>query len=186
MITLSSFISVRSCRVVIALALFAPPARSEDVFPLAQDPSVKALLEETLARNPDLAAARERTAAAVARVSQAGALSDPMVSIGYEKGEAWLPGRGADTGPRVGVSQELPFSGKRELRREVSTRAADLTRHATGTLTLAVTYALRKALTEGSWARGNTSSLRAGGANNASAMTALDERAEMNEERVIT
>ena len=155
MITLSSFISARSSSAVIALALFAPPARSEDVFPLAQDPSVKALLEETLARNPDLMAARERTAAAVARVSQAGALSDPMVSIGYEKGEAWLPGRGADTGPRVGVSQELPFSGKRELRREVSTRAADLTRHATGTLTLAVTYALRKALSDLLLAREN-------------------------------
>ena len=155
MITLSSFISARSWSLVIALVLLAPPAQSEDAFPLAQNPSVKALLEETLARNPDLAAARERTAAAVARVSQAGSLSDPMVSIGYEKGEAWLPGRGADTGPRVGVSQELPFSGKRELRREVSTRAADLTRHATGTLTLAVTYALRKALSDLLLAREN-------------------------------
>ena len=141
--------------VVLALVCSATLARGQDLFPLAQDPSVKALLEETLGRNPDLAGARERTAAATARISQAGSLADPMLSIGYDKGDAWLPGRGLDTGPRAAVSQELPFWGKRQLRRDVSAREADLMRHATGAQTLSVTYALRKAVADLLLAREN-------------------------------
>jgi outer membrane protein TolC len=145
----------RSLPVFLAFALAAPAARGQDLFPLAGDPAVKALLEETLARNPDLVAARERAAASVARIAPSGALSDPMVSIGYEKGDAWLPGDGADTGPRIGFSQELPFSGKRQLRRDVSARESDLTQHATGAVSLSVTYALRKAVADLLLARQN-------------------------------
>ncbi len=106
----------------LAFVVAGPPARGQDLFPLAGDPSVKALLEETLARNPDLKAARERAAAFVARIAPSGALSDPVVSLGYEKGDAWLPGDGADTGPRIAFSQELPFSGKRNAdNRELTT-----------------------------------------------------------------
>ncbi|MBX7184242.1 MAG: TolC family protein [Vicinamibacteria bacterium] len=109
---------------------------------------MKALLEETLARNPDLMAARERASASTARIAPAGALSDPVVSFGYDKGEAWLPGGGADTGPRIGFSQELPFSGKRGLRRDVSARESELTQHAIAAVSLSVTYALRKAVAD--------------------------------------
>ena len=154
---LSSFSSFvrRSLPAFLAFVVAAPVARGQDVFPLAGDPSVKALLEETLARNPDLKAARERAAAAVARIAPSGALSDPVVSLGYEKGDAWLPGGGADTGPRIGFSQELPFSGKRQLRRDVSARESDLARHANSAVSLSVTYALRKALADLLLAREN-------------------------------
>lgn len=153
--SLSSF--VRRFAIVFPLGFFlaAPQARGQDLFPLAVDPAVKALLEETLARNPDLAAARERAAAAAARVAPAGALSDPVASFGYDKGDAWLPGDGADTGPRLGFSQELPFSGKRQLRRDVSARESDLARHAIGAVSLSVTYALRKAVSDLLLAREN-------------------------------
>ena len=50
----------RRLPVFLLTTLVAPMARGQDLFPLALDPSVKALLEETLARNPDLQAARER------------------------------------------------------------------------------------------------------------------------------
>ena len=141
--------------ILTALFLTGPQARGQEAFPLAQDPSVRALIEEALARNPELLASRERTAAATARIDQASALADPMVSIGYEKGDAWLPGGGVDTGPRIGVSQELPFSGKRQLRREVGTREAELTRHATGAIALSVTYGMRKAVADLLLARQN-------------------------------
>jgi len=139
----------------LVFALAAPLARGQDLFPLAGEPSVRALLEETLARNPDLRAARERAVASAARIAPAGALSDPMVSVGYDKGDAWLPGDGADTGPRLAFSQELPFSGKRHLRSEVSTRESDLARHAVGAVSLSVTYALRKAVSDLLLARQN-------------------------------
>jgi outer membrane protein TolC len=157
--SLSVFVR-RSLPVFLVFVTAGPKARGQDVFPLAGDPSVKALLEETLARNPDLGAAREREAAAAARIAPSGALSDPVVSLGYDKGEAWLPGHGADTGPRFGFSQELPFSGKRQLRREVSARESDLARHATGAVSLSVTYALRKALADLLLARENVRIIR--------------------------
>ncbi len=134
--------------VFLFLVLAGPKARSQETFPLAADPSMKALLEETLARNPDLMAARERASASNARIAPAGALSDPVVSFGYDKGEAWLPGGGADTGPRIGFSQELPFSGKRALRRDVSARESELAQHAIAAVSLSVTYALRKAVAD--------------------------------------
>ena len=150
----------RSWLILTALFLTGPQARSQEAFPLAQDPSVRALIEEALARNPELLASRERTAAATARIDQASALADPMVSIGYEKGDAWLPGGGTDTGPRIAVSQELPFSGKRQLRREVGTREAELTRHATGAIALSITYGMRKAIADLLLARQNIAIIR--------------------------
>src|SRR5262249_1722549 len=84
----------------------------------------------------------------------------PVVSFGYDKGDAWLPGDGADTGPRLGFSQELPFSGKRQLRRDVSARESDLTRHAISAITFSVTYALRKALADLLLARENIAIIR--------------------------
>ena len=145
------------CSTVLLAVLFleAPLARAQEVFPLAQDSSVRALVEEALARNPEILASRERTAAAVARINRVSALADPMVSLGYEKGDAWLPGSGVDTGPRVAVSQEIPFSGKRRLLRELSTEEAQLTRHATAAIALGITYGMRKAIADLLLARQN-------------------------------
>jgi outer membrane protein TolC len=145
----------------LALLLGAGPlARSQDIFPLARDPVVRGLVEEALERNPDIKASRERTLAAMASIDRAAALSDPVVSVGYEKGDAWLPGGGADTGPRVAVSQELPYAGKRALRRDLSTREAELTRHEGGSVTLGVIYAMRKAVADLLLARENIAIIR--------------------------
>jgi len=141
-----------------ALALLLGPgssARAQDVFPLAEHPAVRAITRETLDRNPGIRASRERTEAAVARVDRSAALPDPMVSVGYDKGDAWLPGRGMDTGPRFSVAQELPYAGKRGLLRDLASREAELTRHETSGLALGVTYAVRKALADLLLAREN-------------------------------
>jgi len=145
----------RALTALVLIAIGPGAASAQDVFPLAQDPSVRALVDEALARNPELLAARERTAAALPRPAQATALADPMVSLGYDKGDAWLPGRGMDTGPRLSVSQELPFSGKRRLMREVLTREVELTRHAAQATILGITYAVRRAVADLLLAREN-------------------------------
>ena len=139
----------RRALTALALVALAPGAvRGQDAFPLAEAPAVKALIDEALARNPEILATRERTAAARPRAARASALADPMVSLGYDKGDAWLPGSGGDTGPRIAVSQELPFSGKRRLMRDVLNREVELTRHATGAAALGITYAVRKAIAD--------------------------------------
>lgn len=146
----------RHALATLALIAIGPGvASAQDVFPLAQDLSVRSLIDEALARNPELRAARERTAAALTRPAQASALADPMISLGYDKGDAWLPGRGMDTGPRLAISQELPFSGKRRLTREVSTREVEITRHAAQSTILGLTYAVRKAVADLLLAREN-------------------------------
>jgi outer membrane protein TolC len=75
-----------------------------------------ALIQEVLRRNPGLAAARSAWRAALARYPQETALEDPMLdsSIGPDSF-----GSGAvDPGFRIGLSQALPFPGKREIRGE--------------------------------------------------------------------
>ncbi|MEO8361187.1 MAG: TolC family protein [Vicinamibacteria bacterium] len=143
-----------------SLAVSARLTHAQEVFPLAQDPKARALVEQALADNPSLVAARERTLAATARIDRLAALADPVLSVGYEKGDAWLPGRGADTGPRLSVSQDFPFSGKRQLARETAGKDAELTRHATSALSLGVIYEVRKALADLLLARENIAIIR--------------------------
>lgn len=152
----------RALRAAFALALALSGARSsaQEVFPLAQDAAVRALVEEALSRNPAIRAARERARAATHRPDQIAALPDPMVSVGYDKGDAWLPGGGPDTGPRIAVSQELPGRGKRQLGRDIASREAELSTHATAGATLGVTYAVRRAVADLLLARENIAILR--------------------------
>ena len=81
-----------------------------------------ALIEAVLARNPDVAAAREALRAALAEVPQARSLDDPMV--GYEVAPLSVAGD-APFGHRVEIRQKLPFPGKRRLRAEAALAAAE-------------------------------------------------------------
>jgi len=79
------------------------------------------------AHNPEIRAAEARWRAAQARPSQAGALPDPMVDVGYHD-EGFERLRLGDTDfayIRVGASQEVPFPGKLGLKQEIATRAAE-------------------------------------------------------------
>jgi cobalt-zinc-cadmium efflux system outer membrane protein len=117
---------------VVALLLSASllagaPARAEDeAAPPAKDPLLRSLVDEALARNPDLLAAREELAASRARVAQARALPDPMLSIGYTN-DGWSPslGRQEMTTLAFMASQDLPFPGKRELKSDIAAREAE-------------------------------------------------------------
>src|SRR5262245_19743628 len=93
----------------------------------AEDPVLKALVEEALARNPDLLGARETAQAAEARPDQESARPDPLFSVTYTN-DGWAPTLGDRDMTTLGfmASQELSWPGKRRVRGEIGLREAEL------------------------------------------------------------
>ncbi len=86
------------------------------------------LVEEALARNPEVLAARKRLEAARQKPAAEASLPEPMVSIGWASIGGPLPGQGLGREPmaRAGLmaSQTLPAPGKRSLRRRMALEEA--------------------------------------------------------------
>jgi len=81
---------------------------------------VEALIAEALRSSPSVAAADAEHAAAGQKISQAGSFPDPMVSVGYQN-DGWdriTFGERPMSNLAVSVTQNLPFPGKRDFRRE--------------------------------------------------------------------
>ena len=89
---------------------------------------LKQLIEIALERNPEILAAQKRYEAAAQRPRAAGALPDPMVSLGYNASGYPLPGAGLGTEPVANIgatlTQEFPYPGKRGLRAKISGKEA--------------------------------------------------------------
>lgn len=120
---------VRRSMVVVLLAGFvAAAAVDAEALPneAGDDDALAALVEQALARNPDLRAAEEATASARNRPDQARSLPNPVVSIDYTN-DGWAPSLGSMemTTLAVMASQDLPFPGKRRLRGEIASLEAD-------------------------------------------------------------
>jgi outer membrane protein TolC len=83
------------------------------------------LIEEALARHPGVQVAHSAIAAAGTRADQARAYPNPMVSTTFTN-DGWAPSLGSMPMTTLGfmVSQELPYSGKRELRAALATAEA--------------------------------------------------------------
>ena len=84
------------------------------------------LVAEAIARNPEIqAAARERDAARQ-RIRPAGALDDPMLEAGVINVPvpSWSFRTEDMTMQMLGLSQRLPYPGKRDLRAEVASKEA--------------------------------------------------------------
>jgi outer membrane protein, heavy metal efflux system len=83
-----------------------------------QTETLSALVAEARANNPDIEAARQQAAAAAARVPQAGALPDPMMSVGlmYVPIPTFDFGQDGMTMASVQVGQRLPPPGARGAR----------------------------------------------------------------------
>jgi len=79
-----------------------------------------AFVREVLRQNPTLESARQGVRAALARVRAAGVLDDPMVDVGVAPLSI---GSQARVGWEVGVSERLPWFGKRAL--ETAAESAD-------------------------------------------------------------
>lgn len=93
----------------------------------AQPPTVAALVAEAEANNPELLAAKKTAEAAAAKVPQAGALPDPMLSVGTMNVPAADPSLRRDmmTMTTIQLGETFPFPGKLGLREEVARQEAE-------------------------------------------------------------
>lgn len=115
---------VRLFYLLLPMMLLAAPlvVHAQDSEPLR---ALDELVEIALAQNPELKADEARWQAFQHRARQAGTLMDPMLMIGIQSALIRDPlafDRDSMTSKVIGISQTLPFYGKRELER----RAADL------------------------------------------------------------
>jgi len=93
----------------------------------AKTPALGSLIAEALRNNPELRAAAKETEAAGERVRPAGALEDPMLEAGLLNVPIQLfrLNREDMTMKMLGLSQKLPYPGKRALREQVAAKEAE-------------------------------------------------------------
>ncbi|HKX32178.1 MAG TPA: TolC family protein [Blastocatellia bacterium] len=100
----------------------APTARAEIL-------TLDELIQEALRRNPEIRGGMREVDAKRARIPQAGALPDPMVMFGQNNESNIVPfttlGKFDFSEVYVGVTQELPFYGKRALKEQIASSEAD-------------------------------------------------------------
>jgi outer membrane protein TolC len=91
------------------------------------NPALAALVAEALQNNPELRAAAKELEAAHQRVRPAGALEDPMLEAGLLNVpiQPWRLNREDMTMKMLGLSQKLPYPGKRALREQVAAKDAE-------------------------------------------------------------
>ncbi len=109
---------------IIFVALLSVPrdAGAEDLPP--SEIHLPDLVREGLERNPEVQMAARMVEAKHARVPQAGALPDPVLMYGVENEGRPVPfetlGTNGFSDVYVGITQEIPFHGKRGLREKVA------------------------------------------------------------------
>lgn len=93
----------------------------------AAAPALASLIAEALQNNPELRAAARETEAANQRVRPAGALEDPMLEAGLLNVpiQPFRLNREDMTMKMLGLSQKLPYPGKRALREQVAAKEAE-------------------------------------------------------------
>lgn len=110
----------------VVLLLLASQAAAEE--PRSAELSLPELVREALERNPDVQMAQRMVEARRARVPQAGALPDPMLMYGVLNEGRPLPfqtlGSADFSEAYVGISQDIPYPGKRGLREKVAREEA--------------------------------------------------------------
>lgn len=118
--------SVPALILVLAFAA-APPVRGQEA---ALGTSVESLLDYAKARNPEYAAMRLEAEAAGERITPAGALPDPRlrtelmdITKAGAQNPTLLPGRVGST--RYTLMQDVPWFGKRDLKREIAALEAE-------------------------------------------------------------
>ncbi len=104
--------------------------KAEDTDPLRRKTlALPELIQEILARNPEIVAARKQWEAASQRIVQARALDDPTLSV-----QLWnVPQTVNVTQTQnsiFGLSQSFPFPGKLALKGDVASRSAEMTEQA--------------------------------------------------------
>ena len=92
-----------------------------------RDPQLQELLSEAARNSPEIRAADNERLAAQHRVSPAGALDDPMLEAGVINAPLTSQNfrREDMTMKMLGLSQKIPFPGKRDLRQDVAAKDAE-------------------------------------------------------------
>jgi outer membrane protein TolC len=113
--------------IVFVIFLSGTQSKAQDADSAPRDRLVlPELIQEVLARNPELTATRKQWEAATNRIAQVRSLDDPILSL-----QLWnvpQPFNVTQTGNSIfGLSQSLPFPGKLGLKGEVASRSADMT-----------------------------------------------------------
>ncbi len=106
------------------LFLIAHPPRAATAAALSE---VEALVAEALTNNPEIAASREKWQMLVAKSQKAGALDDPMLMLKIQNAMINDPlafDKDPMTAKVIGISQMLPFAGKRDLLRTAAAQDA--------------------------------------------------------------
>jgi len=90
-------------------------------------PGLQELIEQALENNPEIKSMQRRFDSARARIPQAKALDEPMLSIGYMGNIVPFQVQEGDpsSGRTISISQDLPFPGKRSLKGKVASSDAD-------------------------------------------------------------
>jgi cobalt-zinc-cadmium efflux system outer membrane protein len=107
--------------VCVVWGLASASAQAAKAAPASATSEADALVAEALAKNPDLAVARQEATAARARISPAGTLPDPTVTVNYEN-DGVSPSLGAEPMTRLQfmAQQAIPFPGKLGLQERVA------------------------------------------------------------------
>ena len=136
----AAFVAVAA---LVALLPIAPQGLAE---PSGANVSVEALITEALAHNPEILAARLEQEAATHRAAAAGALEDPMLELGVVNAALPFSLRRDDmTMKMLGLTQKLPYPGKRGLRESVAAAGSASIGHAVAETTNRVRRDLRVA-----------------------------------------
>lgn len=105
-------------------------SKAQDADPLLHKMlALPELIQEALARNPEIVVARKRWEASSHRIVQARTLDEPTLSVQWWNApESFNLGRADNT--IIGLSQKFPFPGKLALREAVVGRSADMAEQA--------------------------------------------------------
>ncbi|MGH7206809.1 MAG: TolC family protein, partial [Nitrospiraceae bacterium] len=113
----------------LALSSGAPSDAHGADLPKRETLALPELIQEALAKNPEIQAARQQWEAATKRVPQARSLDDPTLQVQWWNfPENFNPGQAANT--ILSLSQKFPFPGKLALKEEVASRSAGITEQA--------------------------------------------------------
>ncbi|MBI5483198.1 MAG: TolC family protein [Deltaproteobacteria bacterium] len=97
--------------------------------PVSTDPSLPALITSALAKNPELKSSHSRWQMFANKARQASALDDPMFMFKLQNLVAREPfsfgGSDPQTAKVIGISQQLPFWGKRAIKQEAAEYEAE-------------------------------------------------------------
>ena len=118
----------RSSALALLMLFFLFPAPAKADAAKVPPENLTALVAAGLANNPELKASAARWQMFASKVRQAGALDDPMVMLKVQNTPAREPfvfNKDTQSAKVIGLSQQLPFWGKRGLRRDVARYEAD-------------------------------------------------------------